>query len=95
MRRFVGSNEEYFEKVLNPRRWLCDQPGPSGRHLYRVFKAAAGDATARAVTLQQKSMAHGLERFAQESLTDMSKPTVLQEGVQMNVDPKDSFKAEE
>jgi hypothetical protein len=95
MEPFVGTNDEYFAKVLFSQRWLCNAAGESNRNLYRVFRAAEVDAEPRAITPEQRSRVLAFEEIAQESLTDMSKPTVYLKGVRVNVDSKDSFKAEE
>jgi hypothetical protein len=95
MEPFVGTNDEYFAKVLTYLRWLCTSPSDSAKNLYRVFKAAAADAKARAVTTEQVSRALSLEHLAEESLTDMAKPTTYRGGNLVNVDPGDKLKAEE
>jgi hypothetical protein len=95
MQRFAGSNKEYFEKVLNHRRWLCAQAGASSNHLYRLYKAAAADASSRAETPDQRLTVLFLQRLTEESLVNTSKPTRLLGDTSVNVDPRDSLPPEE
>jgi hypothetical protein len=95
MQRFSGTNDEYFETVLDSKQWQCAQSGESRRHLYRVFKAAAADARSRAVTPLQLSKVRFLEGMMEDALVDRSKPTTSSGGRLVNVDPRDNFPPEE
>jgi len=95
MQRFAGTNQEYFDRVLDQKKWLCNQAGDSSNQLYRVFKAGAADARSKAVTAEQVSKALFLTRMMQESLVDTSKPTSSDGGVLMNIYSKDNLPAEE
>lgn len=87
--KFAGNNDEYFATVLDYRPWLCSAAAESSSHAYRLFKAAAADAKARAQTPSQLSRASSLEHLARESLVDTSKPTTYRGDTLVNVDPKD------
>lgn len=98
LKPFTGTRGERLEylsyRVISGMS--CSEARESYKNLYQLYRTAYEEAAALAQTSVEKKRAERFKEIADDTLVNHSKPTKYDEqGRLINVDPKDTFRAED